>query len=176
MPRYQQKSFFGPNANASTASCLRRSIALSPQDTVEKQMLASWRYVARFATSTRCRFGFYRSGILDFGDAQDRELRRRFSEVAGSLPELELAAQPPIEKRGFMSGYLLDTDNPERSISVSRRFCPAFQIVPFDYGAAERAAAIRADLAARGERIGAYDMLIAGIALERVDALWRLIM
>jgi len=34
-----------------------------------------------------------------------------------------------------------------------------------DYAAAERSGVIRADLEGRGERIGAYDTLIAGIAL-----------
>jgi len=36
-----------------------------------------------------------------------------------------------------------------------------------DYAAAELSAVIRADLEVRGERIGAYDTLIAGMALSR---------
>jgi len=56
---------------------------------------------------------------------------------------------------------------PERGIAVTRQFCSSFQLAGFDYAAAERSSVIRADLEGRGERIGAYDMLIAGIALAR---------
>jgi tRNA(fMet)-specific endonuclease VapC len=52
-----------------------------------------------------------------------------------------------------------------RSIALCRRFCDAFQIVELDRAAAEQSGLIRADLEGRGERIGAYDVLIAGIAV-----------
>ena len=53
------------------------------------------------------------------------------------------------------------------SIVICRQFCSAFQLVDLDKDAGERAGVIRADLEGRGERIGAYDVLIAGIALAR---------
>jgi len=43
----------------------------------------------------------------------------------------------------------------------------SFEIVELDRAAAERSGHIRAALEKRGERIGAYDLLIAGIALAR---------
>ena len=53
------------------------------------------------------------------------------------------------------------------SIVICRQFCSAFQLVELDQNAGERSGVIRADLEGRGERIGAYDVLIAGIALAR---------
>jgi tRNA(fMet)-specific endonuclease VapC len=55
----------------------------------------------------------------------------------------------------------------QESIVLCRQFCSAFQLVELDQDAGERSGVIRADLEGRGERIGAYDVLIAGIALAR---------
>jgi tRNA(fMet)-specific endonuclease VapC len=55
----------------------------------------------------------------------------------------------------------------EKSMKVCRQFCSSFQLADLDYTAAERSGIIRAELEGRGARIGAYDMLIAGIALAR---------
>jgi tRNA(fMet)-specific endonuclease VapC len=55
----------------------------------------------------------------------------------------------------------------EENVITCRRFCSAFQLAELDREAAERSGIIRADLEERGERIGAYDLLIAGIALAR---------
>ena len=52
----------------------------------------------------------------------------------------------------------------DRSVAICRLFCSAFQLVDFDCAAAERSSVIRTDLEGRGERIGAYDLLIAGTA------------
>jgi len=56
---------------------------------------------------------------------------------------------------------------PEQSLAVCRQFCSSFQLVALDYAAAERSSIVRAKLEGRGERIGAYDVLVAGIALAR---------
>ena len=61
----------------------------------------------------------------------------------------------------------LRTQEPEKSMALCRQFCSLFQLAGLDYPAAERSSVIRADLEGRGERIGAYDTLIAGIALAR---------
>jgi tRNA(fMet)-specific endonuclease VapC len=55
----------------------------------------------------------------------------------------------------------------DKSMTLCRHFCSAFQIVGLDYEAAERSGVIRAYLEERGQRIGGYDMLIVGIALAR---------
>lgn len=55
----------------------------------------------------------------------------------------------------------------QEGIVKCRQFCSAFQLVELDQEAGERSGVIRADLEGRGERIGAYDVLIAGIALAR---------
>jgi tRNA(fMet)-specific endonuclease VapC len=59
----------------------------------------------------------------------------------------------------------LRSRRPQESVVICRQFCAAFQLVELGQDAGERSGAIRADLEGRGERIGAYDMLIAGIAL-----------
>ena len=61
----------------------------------------------------------------------------------------------------------LRSQRPEQSVALCRQFCTSFQVAELDYEAAERSAVIRTDLEGRGERIGAYDMLIAGIAVAR---------
>lgn len=53
----------------------------------------------------------------------------------------------------------------QKNVTICRQFCAAFQLVDLDLAAGERSGVIRADLESRGERIGAYDVLIAGIAL-----------
>ena len=61
----------------------------------------------------------------------------------------------------------LRSRKPQESIGLCRQFCSAFQLVELDQDAGERSGVIRADLESRGERIGAYDLLIAGIASAR---------
>ena len=61
----------------------------------------------------------------------------------------------------------LGSQQSEKSMVLCRRFCSAFQLAGLDHAAAEQSGAIRADLEGRGARIGAYDTLIAGIALSR---------
>jgi tRNA(fMet)-specific endonuclease VapC len=61
----------------------------------------------------------------------------------------------------------LRSRKPQESIVRCRQFCSAFQPVELDQDAGERSGVIRAGLESRGERIGAYDVLIAGIASAR---------
>jgi tRNA(fMet)-specific endonuclease VapC len=61
----------------------------------------------------------------------------------------------------------LRSRDPEKGKAACRQFCSSFQLAELDYQAAERSSFIRADLEARGERIGTYDVLIAGTALAR---------
>jgi len=61
----------------------------------------------------------------------------------------------------------LRSREPERSVAICRQFCSSFQVAGLDYAAAEKSGTIRADLETRGQRIGAYDTPIAGIALAR---------
>ncbi len=55
--------------------------------------------------------------------------------------------------------------DPQHLLAMCRKFCLSFQILSLDENAAERAANVRAYLEEQGQRIGAYDVLIAGIAL-----------
>lgn len=55
----------------------------------------------------------------------------------------------------------------ESQLAGLERFLSAMQIVDFDLQDAEAAARIKADLAAKGRMIGAYDLLIAGQAAAR---------
>ncbi len=61
----------------------------------------------------------------------------------------------------------LRSREPEKSASICEQFCSSFHLAVLDYTAADRSAELRAALEGRGERIGGYDMLIAGIALAR---------
>ncbi|MEO5729020.1 MAG: type II toxin-antitoxin system VapC family toxin [Byssovorax sp.] len=53
----------------------------------------------------------------------------------------------------------------ERNLAVQRAFFSRYVSLPFDDAAAEKYAVLRADLEARGQLIGANDLLIAAIAL-----------
>jgi tRNA(fMet)-specific endonuclease VapC len=59
----------------------------------------------------------------------------------------------------------LRSANPAHSRTQLEAFLAQFRSLPFDDLAADAAARIRADLAAKGTPIGHYDLLIAGIAL-----------
>jgi tRNA(fMet)-specific endonuclease VapC len=53
----------------------------------------------------------------------------------------------------------------QENLVICRRFCSALQLADLDRDAAEQSGTIRAELEGRGERVGAYDLLIGGIAL-----------
>ncbi len=55
----------------------------------------------------------------------------------------------------------------DRSAKALKKFLSALNLVSFDREAASKAAAVRARLEKKGVPIGAYDLLIAGIALSR---------
>lgn len=54
---------------------------------------------------------------------------------------------------------------PIQNVELCRKFCESFPVLPLTYACAELSASVRADLETRGQRIGPYDVLIAGIAL-----------
>ena len=95
-------------------------------------------------------------------------LRGRNVRVAGSLASKhrEQIFLSTVTVAELLFGALR-SQRPEESAALCRRFCSSFQLAELDYAAAERSGIIRADLEGRGERIGAYDTLIAGIALAR---------
>lgn len=55
---------------------------------------------------------------------------------------------------------------PEQETRKIEKFLAAVAVLPFDLTAAEEAARIRFDLERDGQKIGAYDLLIAGHALS----------
>ena len=65
--------------------------------------------------------------------------------------------------------------NSARNMALCREFCDAFHVLPLTSAAAERSAAVRAELESSGARIGAYDVLIAEIALAEDRILPRTI-
>ena len=64
----------------------------------------------------------------------------------------------------LMFGALRSQES-KKNVITCQLFCSAFRLADLGYFGAERSAIVRADLEGRGERIGAYDVLIAGIAL-----------
>lgn len=59
----------------------------------------------------------------------------------------------------------LRSANPELRRRELHRFLSVVEILPFDRGAAERAARLRVELEKQAQRIGAFDLMIAGTAL-----------
>lgn len=57
------------------------------------------------------------------------------------------------------------SSDPARSLSIQNKFLGKFKSFSFDDAACEAAARIRAELTFSGRMIGAYDLLIAAIAL-----------
>ncbi|NJM29047.1 MAG: type II toxin-antitoxin system VapC family toxin [Rhizobiales bacterium] len=55
-------------------------------------------------------------------------------------------------------------DEPQKRLSVIEAFSARLEILPFDTRAAQHAGQIRATLERKGQPIGAYDLMIAGIA------------
>ncbi len=56
------------------------------------------------------------------------------------------------------------SQHPERSLLRCGVFCRAFRVLPLTQAAARRSGRFRANLESAVQRIGAYDVLIAGIA------------
>ncbi|MGH9947692.1 MAG: PIN domain-containing protein, partial [Pyrinomonadaceae bacterium] len=69
-----------------------------------------------------------------------------------------------IVKVEMFYGSLRST-NPERSLRIQQQFFSQFESLPFDDNSARIAARIRAELAAAGRIIGAYDILISSIVI-----------
>ena len=101
--------------------------------------------------------------LIDLVFERSEALSQRFSEAVLAGDELFLS---PVSLYEYRFGA-------ERSrrrafqLEALERFQAAAAIVDFDEADATRAALIKADLANRGEMIGAYDLLIAAQALER---------
>ena len=97
--------------------------------------------------------------VSDFAQGQPRVLER----VKASAPE-DLAASA-ITEMEVAYGLLLNPKLASRLQPVMDAFFGAIRVLPYDRAAAEATARARADLKQRGRPIGAYDILIAGIAL-----------
>ncbi len=89
---------------------------------------------------------------------------RRCHRLFNPAPPVALLSTVTVAELLF--GALRSRDS-EQGLVICRQFCSSFQLLALDYASAERSGVLRADLEERGERIGAYDMLIAGIALAR---------
>jgi tRNA(fMet)-specific endonuclease VapC len=106
------------------------------------------------------------SGYLLDSDIAIELLRGRNSKLAektASVSHEEVFLSAVTVAELFFGAYR--SGDSQRSLPVFREFCSSFRILPLDNAAAERAAEVRAYLEGKGQRIGAYDVLIAGIAL-----------
>lgn len=97
--------------------------------------------------------------VSDFAQGQSRVLAR----VKAAAPE-DLAASA-ITEMEVAYGLLLNPKLASRLKPVMDAFFGAIRVLPYDRAAAEATARARASLKRRGRLIGAYDVLIAGIAL-----------
>jgi tRNA(fMet)-specific endonuclease VapC len=97
--------------------------------------------------------------VSDFAQGQPLVLAR----VKAAAPE-DLAASA-ITEMEVAYGLLLNPKLAGRLKPVMDAFFGAIRVLPYDRAAAEATARARANLKQRGRSIGAYDVLIAGVAL-----------
>jgi tRNA(fMet)-specific endonuclease VapC len=97
--------------------------------------------------------------VSDFAQGQPLVLAR----VKAAAPE-DLAASA-ITEMEVAYGLLLNPKLAGRLKPVMDAFFGAIRVLPYDRAAAEATARARANLKLRGRPIGAYDVLIAGVAL-----------
>jgi tRNA(fMet)-specific endonuclease VapC len=97
--------------------------------------------------------------VSDFAQGQPLVLAR----VKAAAPE-DLAASS-ITEMEVAYGLLLNPKLASRLKPVMDAFFGAIRVLAYDRAAAEATARARANLKQRGRPIGAYDVLIAGIAL-----------
>jgi tRNA(fMet)-specific endonuclease VapC len=97
--------------------------------------------------------------VSDFAQGQPQVLAR----VKAAAPE-DLAASA-ITEMEVAYGLLLNPRLASRLKPVMDAFFGAIRVLPYESAAAEATARARANLKQRGRPIGAYDVLIAGIAL-----------
>ena len=106
------------------------------------------------------------SGYLLDSDIAIELLRGRnpkLSERLASVSRAEVSLSAVTVAELLFGAYR--SGDSQRSLPLCRKFCSSFQVLPLNNAAAERAAEVRAHLEGKGQRIGAYDVLIAGIAL-----------
>ena len=87
-------------------------------------------------------------------------VRERFNQTADSL------CLSTIVLTELLHGAAKSA-RPEHNRTEVERFAARLEVLPFDAGAADHAADIRAMLERRGQAIGGYDLLIAGHARSR---------
>ena len=80
-----------------------------------------------------------------------------------SIPKSTVAVCSVVKYELFFGS--MKSQNPAQSFLIQETFLNQFESLPFDDRSARLAAEIRADLGAKGQIIGAYDIQIAAIAL-----------
>jgi tRNA(fMet)-specific endonuclease VapC len=101
--------------------------------------------------------------LIDLTRGRSDRLSLRFSDAVGAGDALVVSTISVFEFR-FGAERSLRRDS---QLAGLARFLGGVEIIDFDPADAEAAARIKADLAARGQMIGAYDLLIAAQASTR---------
>jgi tRNA(fMet)-specific endonuclease VapC len=91
---------------------------------------------------------------------KNRPLTKRFLELQDSIAVSNVTV---FELFAGAENY----DDKPRRCAVIEEFLSLLTVIPLDTDAARRAGEIQGQLSRRGERIGSYDVLNAGIALSR---------
>lgn len=99
--------------------------------------------------------------VSDFVKGQPGVLAR----VKATAPEL--IAVSSVTRMEVEYGLALNAERARKLAPMLDAFFSSVATLPFDEADAQAAAAIRADLKAKGQPIGAYDVLIAGMGLAR---------
>ena len=101
--------------------------------------------------------------LIDLTRGRSEGLTRRFAEAIDAGAALSVSVISIYE---FRFGAERSARR-ESQLAGLKRFLTGTEVVEFDAADAEAAARIKADLAVRGQMIGAYDLLIAAQAIVR---------
>lgn len=99
--------------------------------------------------------------VSDFVKGQPKVMAR----IKETTPNL--IAISSITRMEVAYGLALNVERARKLAPILEAFFSVITTLPFDEADAQAAAAIRAALKAKGQPIGAYDVLIAGIGLAR---------
>jgi tRNA(fMet)-specific endonuclease VapC len=99
--------------------------------------------------------------ISDFVKGQPNVLAR----IKATPPNLIVVSA--VTRMEVDYGLALNSERARKLAPVLAAFFSAIATVPFDEADAQAAGALRATLKAKGQAIGAYDVLIAGTGLAR---------
>ena len=99
--------------------------------------------------------------LIDLANAKHPIVRKNYDAALISGRPIVISA---VVMHELVFGALLSS-RPDHQMALARRFASEHQVVDWTYDDAVSAARVRADLERKGQRIGSFDVLLAGQAL-----------